>query len=111
MWSTQRGNRKNAQVFICLCIHDTAVLKMWHVVLNPTGNPTSYMSHSFNLHWKAHNSPLSWFSGVLKVAEYTGPRYERMFRVAGRHETVANLQAVQSHVRWDSFRYAIMTTE
>ena len=41
----------------------------------------------------------------VSVCVCAGPRYERMFRAAERKETVANLQAVQSLVRWDSLRY------
>ncbi|KAL3131372.1 hypothetical protein ABBQ38_007687 [Trebouxia sp. C0009 RCD-2024] len=40
--------------------------------------------------------------------ERAGPRYERMFRSASRKETVANLEAVQSHIRWDSLREAML---
>ena len=33
-----------------------------------------------------------------------------MFKSASRKETVANLEAVQSHIRWDSLRYPSLTS-
>ena len=47
------------------------------------------------------------YHNLLWLAPCSGPRYEKMFRSAERKETIANLQAVQSLVRWDALRYVV----